>query len=235
RGTWMVLEAARNAPLVRGLVFASTDKVYGDQPTLPYTEESELGAVYPNDASKVCAEVLERSYAGSFDLPLAIVRCANIYGPGDLNWSRLIPGTIRSVLAGEQPIIRSDGTLRRDYLYVDDAVDAYLALAGQLHRADVRGEAFNFGWSQGHSVLEVVQAALAGTGRTDLTPRILDEVRGEIRHQWLSAEKAERVLGWRPQVPLDEGIARSARWYADWLGQPLSAPRERVAAAALTE
>ncbi len=223
RGTWCVLEAARTAPLIRGVVLASTDKVYGDQRVLPYTEDSPLAAIYPYDASKLCAETLARSYHASFALPLAIVRCANIYGPGDLNWSRLIPGTIRSALAGEAPVIRSDGTLRRDYLYVDDAVSAYVALAEQLERAEVRGEAFNFGWSRGHSVLEVVDAVLEGTRRTDLSPRVLGEAHGEIRHQWLSAEKSRRVLGWEPRVGLEEGIARSVDWYASVLPDAVEA------------
>ncbi len=224
RGTWSVLEAARNATGLRGIVVASTDKVYGDQPTLPYTEESALNAAYPYDASKLCAEILARSYSATYGLPLAVVRCANIYGPGDLNWSRLIPGTIRSVLAGETPIIRSDGTLKRDYLYVDDAVSAYLTLGEQLERPDVAGEVFNFGWSEGHSVLEVVRAVLRSMDRSSVEPRVLNEARGEIKDQWLSAAKAERVLGWRPAVRLDDGIGRSVEWYARYLDVPLGDP-----------
>lgn len=224
RGTWSVLEAARNATELRGLVIASTDKVYGDQPTLPYTEDSALNAVYPYDASKLCAEILARSYSATYDLPLATVRCANIYGPGDLNWSRLIPGTIRSVLAGETPIIRSDGTLKRDYLYVDDAVSAYLTLGEQLGRPEVTGEVFNFGWSEGYSVLEVVRAVLRSMGRSNVEPNVLNEARGEIKDQWLSAAKAEQILGWRPSVRLEEGIERSVRWYARHLGVPIGDP-----------
>lgn len=221
-GTWQVLEAARRSALLKGVILASTDKVYGDQAALPYTEESPLAAVYPYDASKLCADILARSYARTFDLPLALLRCANIYGGGDLNWSRLIPGTVRSVLQGEQPLIRSDGTLRRDYLYIDDAVDAYLTLGEQLDREDVRGGAFNFGWSQGHSVLEIVDAILVAAGRTELPPLVLSQAKGEIKHQWLSAAKAEQILQWLPTVPLGEGIARSVEWYASFLQRPLA-------------
>ncbi len=169
--------------------------------------------------------MLCRSYAVSFELPLAIVRCANIYGGGDLNWSRLIPGTIRSALRGEEPVIRSDGTLERDYLYVDDAVDAYLTLAEQAGRADVRGQAFNFGWGKGFSVLEIVDAILRHVGVEGLEKRILGQNRGEIVRQWLDAGKAERVLGWRPAVTLDEGISRSVAWYRQHLaGEPAATP-----------
>lgn len=232
RGTWQVLEAARHASLLKGVVLASTDKVYGDQAELPYTEDSPLVAAYPYDASKLCADILGRSYATTFGLPLALLRCANIYGGGDFNWSRLIPGTIRSVLQGERPLIRSDGTLRRDYLYIDDTVDAYLTLGESLGREDIRGQAFNFGWSKGHSVLEIVDAILAGAGRTDLQPVVLNEAKGEIQHQWLSAAKAERLLQWQPTVPLSEGIARTVAWYAASLGQPAVRASDRAAVGA---
>jgi CDP-glucose 4,6-dehydratase len=216
RGTWTLLEAARQSSFLEALVFASTDKVYGDQPVLPYTEEAPLAAVYPYDASKLCAETLARSYAATYDLPLAMVRCANIYGPGDLNWSRIVPGTIRSMLAGEAPVIRSDGTLERDYMFVSDAVSAYMTLSMNVARPDVRGQAFNFGWGRGYSVLEIVQEILSHADVT-LQPRVLGQNRGEISRQWLSSDKAERVLAWRPAVTLQEGIHRSVRWYADLL------------------
>jgi CDP-glucose 4,6-dehydratase len=217
RGTWTVLEAARRSSLLRGLVLASSDKVYGDQPFLPYTEETRLAATYPYDASKLCAEVLAHSYAASFGLPLAITRCANIYGGGDLNWSRLIPGTICSVLRGEEPLIRSDGTLQRDYLYISDAVSAYLALAENIDREDVRGDAFNFGWGRGYSVLEIVQAILRQSNN-NLHPRVLGQNKGEIQKQWLAADKALRVLNWHPQVNLETGIRLSVEWYRGYLG-----------------
>ncbi|HEY5625505.1 MAG TPA: NAD-dependent epimerase/dehydratase family protein, partial [Dehalococcoidia bacterium] len=222
RGTWMLLEAARQSPLLKGLVFASSDKVYGDQPTLPYTEESPLSAAYPYDVSKLCAETIVRSYAQTFDLPVAVARCANIYGGGDLNWSRLVPGTIRSVLEGERPVVRSDGKLQRDYMHVDDAADAYLTLAANMEREDVGGEVFNFGWGHGYSVLAVVEEILSAAGAT-VEPVVLGQNKGEIRDQWLSSEKAERVLDWRPTVKLGDGIAEAVAWYRDYLrGAPSS-------------
>lgn len=224
RGTWTVLEAARHSSFLESMVFASTDKVYGDQPVLPYTEDAPLAAVYPYDASKLCAETLARSYAVTHDLPLAIVRCANIYGPGDLNWSRIVPGTIRSMLDGEAPVIRSDGTLERDYMYVSDAVSAYMTLATSVTRPDVRGEAFNFGWGRGYSVLEIVREILSHAD-APMEPKVLGQNHGEIARQWLSSEKAERVLGWRPAVALDEGIERSVRWYRNVL-RPERVPAE---------
>lgn len=229
RGTWTVLEAARQCSFLRGLVFASSDKVYGDQSVLPYTEDAPLGAVYPYDASKLCAETLVRSYATTFGVRTGIVRCANIYGDGDLAWSRIVPGTIRSMLSGESPVIRSDGTLERDYMYVSDAVDAYLTLGEAIARDDVNGQAFNFGWGRGFSALEIVRAILAHADNP-MEPTVLGQNRGEIQRQWLSAEKASRMLGWAPKVPLDEGIRRSVRWYRDFLGGPPSATRQTVVA-----
>lgn len=216
RGTWTVMEAARNAKLIKGVVMASSDKVYGDQHILPYTEDSPLLAKYPYDASKLCAEVIARSYATTYDLPLGVVRCANIYGGGDLNWSRVVPGTIRSMLAGEEPVIRSDGTLERDYMHVSDAVSAYVTLAEQLERSGVQGEAFNFGWGKGYSVLEIVDAILR-QGGSSLRPRVMGENKGEIEKQWLDSGKAREVLGWQPQVTLDEGIRSSIEWYREYL------------------
>ncbi len=225
RGTWTIMEAARHSAFLKGVVFASSDKVYGDQSVLPYQENSPLSAVYPYDASKLCAETIARSYAVTFGLPIAIVRCANIYGPGDLNWSRVVPGTIRSVLNRVAPIIRSDGKLERDYMYVSDAVDAYMTLARNVSRDGVRGEAFNFGWGKGYSVLEIVAQILTATG-SSLDPQILGQNRGEISRQWLSSEKAQRVLGWRPAVTLEDGIASSVRWYRDLLQPEDVVPRE---------
>lgn len=216
RGTWTLLEAARHSSFLESLVFASSDKVYGDQAVLPYDEDTSLAAVYPYDASKLCAETLVRSYSVTYNVPTAIVRCANIYGGGDLNWSRIVPGTIRSVLAGEAPVIRSDGTLERDYLYVDDAVDAYLTLARNVARDDVRGQAFNFGWGRGYSALQIVQTILSQAG-SSLQPEILGQNRGEIQRQWLSSEKARRVLAWEPKVTLEDGIAQSVEWYRAFL------------------
>lgn len=216
RGTWSVMEAARKSALVKGVVMASSDKVYGDHDVLPYREDAPLLATYPYDASKLCAEVIARSYAATFDLPVGVLRCANIYGGGDLNWSRIVPGTIRSMLAGEPPVIRSDGTLERDYMFVSDAADAYLTLGENLSRPDVAGQAFNFGWGRGYSVLEIVNTVLE-QGGSRLKPQVLGQNKGEINRQWLDSTKARTVLGWEPRVPLAEGIARSIDWYREYL------------------
>lgn len=197
-GTWTLLEALRLAGHVRQIVVASSDKVYGDQKDLPYRESSPLCATNPYDVSKACADLIARSYARTFGLPLAVVRCGNIYGGGDLNFDRLIPGTIRAVLRDENPIIRSDGAFTRDYLYVDDVVDAYLLVAQAIEGQRCYGESFNFGTGQPFSVLQVVRLILEITGRYHLRPIVLDAARAEIRHQSLSSEKARRCLGWRP-------------------------------------
>jgi len=214
-GTRNLLEACRRSPLIRQIVVASSDKAYGDQPLLPYTEDTSLGGTYPYDASKVCTDVLARSYAVSYQLPVAIVRCANIYGPGDLNWSRLIPGTIRSALEGQHPVIRSDGSPERDYLYLEDAVDGYLRVADSL--PNQRGQAFNLGTAQAISALSLVREILATGGDSRLEPRILGQAKGEIDRQYLSAVKASRVLGWTPRTSLRLGLQKTVDWYLDYL------------------
>jgi CDP-glucose 4,6-dehydratase len=214
-GTWHVLEAARLAPMVERVVVASSDKAYGSQAVLPYTESSTLAGIYPYDASKVCTDVLARCYATSFPLPVAILRCANIYGPGDLNWSRLIPGTIRSALLGENPIIRSDGTPERDYLYLTDAVDGYLKAAE--HLPEQSGKAYNIGTGSGVSVAALVEEILAAVGTAYLEPRIIGDVHGEIDRQYLASDLARHVLGWEPRVDLPEGLRRTVAWYRNFL------------------
>ncbi|HEV2952585.1 MAG TPA: GDP-mannose 4,6-dehydratase [Candidatus Dormibacteraeota bacterium] len=215
RGTWQLLEAARLTRCVERVVVASSDKAYGIQPVLPYREDTPLGGLYPYDASKACTDILARSYAASFDLPVAVTRCANIYGAGDLNWSRLIPGTIRSALAGQDPIVRSDGTPERDYIYVSDAVSAYLSCAEHLPLRS--GEAFNFGTGYGVSALNVIELILSAVGNPGLRPRILGEARGEIDRQSLDSTKARELLGWEPQIRLEEGVRRSVGWYKSYL------------------
>jgi CDP-glucose 4,6-dehydratase len=214
-GTWTVLEAARLSPLIERVVVASSDKAYGVQAILPYTESTSLAGLYPYDASKVCTDVLSRCYATTYALPIAVVRCANIYGRGDLNWSRLIPGTIRAALGGEDPIIRSDGTPERDYLYIDDAVAGYLAVADSV--PGQAGEAFNLGTGRGVSVLALVDRILAAVGNPGLQPRVLGQAKGEIDRQSLSSEKARRLLGWEPATSLSEGLAKTVQWYRDHL------------------
>jgi CDP-glucose 4,6-dehydratase len=218
RGTWSVLEACRRSPLVKQVVVASSDKAYGEQPRLPYDETMSLAGAHPYDVSKACSDLVAQAYARSFGLPVAITRCGNFYGGGDLNWNRLVPGTIRSVLRGERPVIRSDGKYVRDYLYVEDGAEAYLLLARRLAEAEaLRGEAFNFSTEAPTSVLELVERILGLMGST-LVPDVRNEATNEIPQQFLSAAKARERLGWRPRYTMDEGLGRTIRWYADFLG-----------------
>jgi CDP-glucose 4,6-dehydratase len=214
RGTWSLLEACRRSPRVRSIVVASSDKAYGDQTTLPYEESAPLAGVHPYDASKACADLIATSYAKSFGLPVAITRCGNIFGGGDLNWNRLVPGTIRSLLRGERPVVRSDGTLVRDYFYVEDAAEAYVGLAEKLlDDASLAGEAFNFSNEEPLSVLELVSRVARAVGRADLAPEVRGEATREILKQFLSAKKARARLSWRARFGLDEGLARTVAWY----------------------
>ncbi len=218
RGTWSLLEACRRSPTVRQIVLASSDKVYGDQEHLPYTEDTPLQGRHPYDASKSCADLIAKAYALTFGLPVVITRCGNFYGGGDLNWNRVVPGTVRSVLRNERPVIRSDGKFVRDYLYVEDGAAAYLLLAESLARnPDLRGEAFNFSTESPVTVLELVGRTLKLMG-SDLTPEVRNEVTNEIRRQYLSAAKARQSLGWRPEFALDDGLRRTIDWYKDFLG-----------------
>jgi CDP-glucose 4,6-dehydratase len=217
-GTWAVLEAARRSPTVRQVVVASSDKAYGSPDELPYTEDMPLRPVHPYDVSKACADFIATSYAVSFGLPVSVTRCGNIFGPGDLNWERLIPGTIRSILAGQRPVIRSDGKMVRDYLYVTDAARAYLQLAEALEAdATLNGKAFNFSLEQPCSVLEVVEGLQAAAG-TMLKPDVRSTASNEIPAQMLSASLARSVLGWEPTVTLDEAFSATIRWYLEYLG-----------------
>jgi CDP-glucose 4,6-dehydratase len=221
RGTWNVLEASRRQPTVRSVVVASSDKAYGDQERLPYEETAPLQGRHPYDVSKSAADLIAQSYWTSFGLRVAITRCGNLFGGGDLNWTRLVPGTIRSVLRDSPPLIRSNGRLIRDYLYVEDAVDAYLAVADALLASDtVAGQAINISYGEPQSVVELVTRILTRMGRKDLSPRILDEATNEILDQYLDATRARKVLGWTPRVGLDEGLTRTIGWYRDLLAFP---------------
>jgi CDP-glucose 4,6-dehydratase len=216
RGTWNLLECCRERDRLERVVVASSDKAYGDQDRLPYTEDLPLEATYPYDASKACSDILARCYARTYGLPVAITRAANVYGGGDLNFSRIVPGTIRSILRDEDPIIRSDGTPLRDYVYVDDVVEGYLALAERLPDPALSGEAFNLGANAPLSVTEIVRLILAEAGNPPLEPRILGngELR-EIKAQFLDSSKALRVLEWRATTPISDGIERTLAWYRD--------------------
>jgi CDP-glucose 4,6-dehydratase len=216
-GTWNLLEACRRSPRVRAIVLASSDKAYGEQQKLPYSEDMPLQGRHPYDVSKSCADLIAQSYACSFDLPVAITRCGNFYGGGDLNWNRVVPGTIRSVIRGERPVIRSDGQYVRDYFYIEDGAAAYLLLAERLMcDPALRGQAFNFSNENQISVLDLVNLIVRKMG-SSLTPEIQNQAMNEIRHQYLSAERARRMLGWRPQFTLDEGLERTIAWYREVL------------------
>jgi CDP-glucose 4,6-dehydratase len=218
RGTYNLLEACRaHRDQVARVVAASSDKAYGSSDVLPYTEAMALEGRHPYDVSKSCADLLARSYAESYGLNVAVARCGNIYGGGDLNWSRIVPGTIRSVLEGKPPVLRSDGSFVRDYLYVEDVVDAYLALAEAAGRQGVRGEAFNFSPQRPLTVLEITRAVLAAMDRSDLQPVILGTAMGEIRDQALDAGKAARVLGWEPRFGLEDGLEATVAWYREFM------------------
>ena len=213
KGTWNLLEAARRHPLLGRFVFSSSDKSYGTHERLPYDETAELRACHPYDVSKACGDMLAVTYHRTWGLPVGISRCANLFGGGDLNFNRIVPGTIRSALHGERPVIRSDGTLVRDYFFVKDAVDGLLALAQALDRAEVRGEAFNFSSHHRRSVLEITAETLGAVGRADLEPIVLDEATAEIPAQYLSSDKARRVLGWTPHHTLADGLVETVEWY----------------------
>jgi CDP-glucose 4,6-dehydratase len=217
QGTWTVFEAARHAPLVTRVVIASSDKAYGTHEQLPYTEEMPLLACHPYDVSKACAELLARSYHTTYGLPVGITRCANIYGGGDLNFNRVVPGAIRAALLGERPVIRSDGSPLRDYLYVKDAVSAYLTLAEALDDPALHGQAFNFGIDDPKSVLEMTRLIVSLSDTPDLEPIIEDRELKEIQDQYLSSDKARAVLGWRPRYSLPEGLRETMAWYRAFL------------------
>ena len=221
RGTYNLLEACRvHRELVKGVLVASSDKAYGPSDVLPYTEELPPLGHAPYEVSKSCTDLISQSYARFYELPIVIARCGNIYGGCDLNWSRVVPGTIRSLLRGERPIIRSDGTFLRDYVYVEDAVDAYVSMAANAHLPNVRGEAFNFGPDNPTSVLDIVSATADVMGRKDLEPVILNQAQGEIRDQYLDSTKAKSVLGWEPKYDLEKGLRLTVEWYEAYLNAP---------------
>jgi len=218
-GTWRLLEACRRSPTVKQVVLASSDKAYGESKELPYVETMPLDAVHPYDVGKACGDLIGRSYARTWGLPVAITRCGNFFGGGDLNWNRLVPGTIRSVLRGERPVIRSDGKPVRDYIYVEDAAGAYLTLAEKLaENPALSGEAFNFSNETRLSVRELADRILAQMG-SSLVPIMMNEATNEIPNQYLDAGKARSLLGWRPAFSLDEGLTRTIAWYRDHLGR----------------
>ncbi len=212
-GTWNLLEACRRSSLVKQIVVASSDKAYGDVADLPYNETMPLRAVHPYDVSKACADMITQSYAKSFGVPAVITRCGNFFGGGDLNWNRIVPGTIRSIIRNQQPIIRSDGTLIRDYIYVEDAASAYLSLAEKIaENPSLLGETFNFSNETQLSASQMVQKIIE-LMQSNLKPVIMGENSGEIQDQYLDSTKAKTLLGWQPVFGLEKGLLATIEWY----------------------
>lgn len=222
-GTWELLDACRRSRRPTRVVVASSDKAYGSQRTLPYTEEHPLQGRHPYDVSKSCADLLALCYAESYGVPVVVTRCGNLFGGGDLNFNRLVPGSIRAALRGERPVLRSDGTPRRDYLYVEDAVAAYLALAERAHEPAIVGQAWNFSTETPLSALAMARCVVRACGRPDLEPIVEGTATLEIQDQYLSAAKARAVLGWAPQLTPEQGLERTVAWYASFLGYELKA------------
>lgn len=216
RGTWNILEACRRNQKVKRVIVASSDKAYGEHDSLPYKEDFPLQGNHPYDVSKSCTDLISHTYYKTYKLPVCVTRCGNIYGGGDLNFNRIIPGTIQSVLNNEKPIIRSDGKFIRDYIYVLDIVDAYLYLAEKMEKLDIHGEAFNFSNEQPISVRDIVEKILTLMKREDLKPVVLNEASHEIKYQYLSSEKARNMLHWKPQYSLEEGLSETIQWYQDY-------------------
>lgn len=225
QGTWSVLEAARRCGSRPQVVVASSDKAYGEHERLPYTEDAPLQAKHPYDVSKACADMLALTYAHTYGLSVSVTRCGNFFGPGDLNFNRIVPGTVRSVLRGERPVIRSDGGFVRDYFYVKDGAHAYLHLAECLaRRPDLSGRAYNFSNEIQVTVLSLVQTILR-LMRSPLTPDVRNTATNEIRHQFLSAARARAELGWSPRYSLEESLGETVAWYRDYFAR-----REQAAA-----
>jgi CDP-glucose 4,6-dehydratase len=218
-GTWQMLEACRHSPTVKQIVMASSDKAYGDCDTLPYLETTPLQGLHPYDVSKSCADLISQAYGHTYKLPVAITRCGNFYGGGDLNWNRIIPGTIRSIMSDKSPIIRSDGSFIRDYIYCEDGAAAYILLAEQLAgNPSLCGQAFNFSNETQVTVVDLVEKIIELMG-SDLSPIVQNQASNEIKHQFLDATKARELLGWTPEFTLDRGLEKTIAWYRNFLNK----------------
>lgn len=218
-GSWNLLEACRSIDSVSRIVVASSDKAYGMHEVLPYTEKFPLLGSHPYDVSKACADLIARAYHITYSLPVCVTRCGNFFGGGDLNFNRIVPGTIKSVIYGKRPVIRSDGTYIRDYIYIMDAIDAYLLLAEKMDDKSIHGEAFNFSNEIQMTVMDITKLILKLMGRSDLQPKILNTVKGEIKHQYLCAEKAKGVLGWKSRYKIEDGLKETIKWYQEFFKQ----------------
>ena len=218
RGTWNLLEACRVCPkLIERIVFASSDKAYGSHDNLPYTEDMALQGRFPYDVSKSCADLIAQSYFHSYGMPIAITRCVNLFGGGDLSFNRLVPGTIASALRNERPVIRSNGKFVRDYFYVLNAVEGYMKLAEQMPDDSINGQAFNFGYGEPLTVVELVDEILTIMDKKSLEPIILNEASNEIVNQYLDCTKAQKMLGWQPRYGREEGLSQTIEWYDGYL------------------
>ena len=218
QGTWNLLDACRLLQsVVKRIVVASSDKAYGTQPVLPYIEDMSLSGDHPYEVSKSCTDLITTTYARTYGLPATVARCGNIYGGGDLNWNRIVPGTFRSLIRGEQPVLRSDGTFIRDYLHVDDIVSAYLTLADRSDDPGLAGQAFNFSDESPITVMQVYTAICEAAGKAGTEPKVLNAAQGEIKDQYLDASKARSVLGWTASLSLSEGLSKTFDWYDDFL------------------
>ena len=217
RGTWCLLEACRRNPKVSRVVVASSDKAYGSHEALPYTEKHALQGNHPYDVSKSCADLIAATYHHTYGTAVCVTRCGNLFGPGDVNFDRIVPGTIRSALLGQRPVIRSDGSPVRDYIHVGDAVSAYLVVAEKMDDASIRGLAFNFGTGEPLSVLELTRLILESAGRPDLDPAILNEAKAEIQRQYLSTGLARERLGWQPARSVADRLGETVQWYRSYL------------------
>lgn len=216
RGTYNLLEATRNlSSIVKRIIVSSSDKAYGEHKELPYKEDYPLMGRHPYDCSKSCVDLIAQCYIHTYNLPIAIARCGNIYGEGDVNFNRLIPGTILSFIKNERPIIRSDGSLKRDYIYVKDVVSGFLKLGENLENPNVRGEAFNFSSETPFTVLEIVEKIAKIMKKEHLSPLIFGETRGEIRNQYLSCKKAKEILDFSPKYTLEKGLLETIKWYEE--------------------
>ena len=217
QGTWNVLEAARRMPsVVSSIVVASSDKAYGTSKHLPYTEDQPLNGDGPYDVSKSCTDLIAQTYGKTFGLPVTIARCGNIYGGGDLNWSRIVPGTLRDISLGKVTELRSDGSFTRDYVHVLDIVDAYLNLAESTEKLKINGQAFNFSRDEPLSVLDIHKAIYKASNRDYVAPKIIDSAKSEIKDQHLDSRKAKTILNWSSNVSLSEGLALTAEWYTNY-------------------
>ncbi|MEK6280869.1 MAG: NAD-dependent epimerase/dehydratase family protein [Acidobacteriota bacterium] len=217
RGTWSLLEACRHSPTVKQIIVASSDKAYGEHEKLPYDEDMPLEGRHPYDVSKSCADLISQAYAATYNLPVVVTRCGNFFGGGDLNWNRIVPGTVRSVLRSQPPVIRSDGDSVRDYLYVEDGAAAYMLVAERLgNQPELAGQSFNFSNEIQMTVLGLVERLLMLMD-SDLKPDVRNEAKHEIGHQYLSAAKARQMLGWSPLFDLDSGLQKTITWYRKFL------------------